>query len=63
MLRISRRKTDMQTLKRLTAFLLVAIMVVGAFAGCSGEKEDAGPYTYVYFTENAPATLDPGVAQ
>ena len=53
----------MQTLKRLTAFLLVAVMAVGAFAGCSGEKEDAGPYTYAYFTENAPATLDPGVPQ
>ena len=38
-------------------------MLVGALAGCSGEKEDAGPYTYVYFTENAPATLDPGVPQ
>ncbi len=38
-------------------------MVVGAFAGCSGEKEDDGPYTYVYFTENEPVTLDPGVPQ
>lgn len=38
-------------------------MLIGALAGCSGEKEDAGPYTYVYFTENAPATLDPGVPQ
>lgn len=53
----------MQTLKRLTALLLGAILLVGALAGCSGEKDDAGPYTYVYFTENAPATLDPGVPQ
>lgn len=53
----------MHTFKRLTALLLGAIMLVGAFAGCSSKKDDNGPYTYVYFTENAPATLDPGAAQ
>ncbi len=53
----------MHTFKRLTALLLGAIMLVGAFAGCSGKKEDNGPYTYAYFTENAPATLDPGAPQ
>lgn len=53
----------MRNFKKIIALTMSVLLLVSCFTACSSENEDNGPYVYTYFSENAPATLDPGMPQ